>query len=152
MTEAVTANRQILVEELLPHAPEVIWRALTSGALMGRWLMAPTGFEPVVGNRFTYQTTPAGAWDGTIHCEVLIVTPHSRFAYSWAGGHPSNQGYGAPLETVVTFELVPTEGSTLLRLTHAGFELPRNETAFTNMSRGWEKVVHNVGTIAGEIH
>ena len=40
---------------------------------MGRWLMAPAGFEPVKGKHFTYQTTPAGAWDGTIHCQVLEV-------------------------------------------------------------------------------
>ena len=25
--------------------------------------MTPTGFAPVTGTRFTYLTTPAGAWD-----------------------------------------------------------------------------------------
>ena len=150
MTEADTVTRQILVEELLPHAPEVIWKALTSGALMGRWLMEPRGFEPVVGNRFTYQTSPAGEWDGTIQCEVLTIIPNSRFAYSWAGGHAANQGYGSRLDTVVTFDLAAVAGGTLLRLTHSGFELPRNETAFTNMRHGWEKVVKQVGTVAAE--
>lgn len=150
MTEADTVTRQILVEELLPHAPELIWKALTSGALMGRWLMEPRGFEPVVGNRFTYQTTPAGEWDGTIRCEVLVVVPNTRFAYSWAGGHAANTGYGSRLDTVVTFDLAPVAGGTLLRLTHSGFELPRNETAFANMHRGWEKVVKQVGTVAAE--
>ena len=75
---------------------------------MGRWLMAPTGFEPVKGKHFTYQTTPAGAWDGTIHCEVLEVMPNERFAYAWKGGHEANVGYGARLDTVVT--LHPLQG------------------------------------------
>ena len=39
------------------------------------------------GKRFTYQTTPAGAWDGVIHCEVLEVKPNERLVYSWKGGH-----------------------------------------------------------------
>lgn len=152
MTEAAssTDTRQIIVEEVLPHAPETIWKALTTGELMGRWLMQPKGFEPVVGNRFTYQTTPAGEWDGTIECEVLTVTPNERFAYSWSGGHAANQGYGSRLETVVTFELVAVAGGTRLRLTHSGFVLPRNETAFTNMSRGWQTVVKQVDAVAAE--
>jgi uncharacterized protein YndB with AHSA1/START domain len=64
-------TQDIVVEEVLPHAPETIWKALTTGELIGRWLhMTPTGFEPVKGKRFTFQTTPAGAWDGVIHCDT----------------------------------------------------------------------------------
>lgn len=69
--------REIVVDELFPHAPETIWKTLTSGELMGRWLgMAPSGFAPVVGKCFTYRTTPAGKCDGTIQCEVLEVIPN----------------------------------------------------------------------------
>jgi len=80
---------------------------------MGRWLgMEPAGFEAVVGGRFTYRTTPAGEWDGTIQCEVLDVIFNERFVYSWKGGHEGNMGYGAPLDTVVTFTLKKVEGGT----------------------------------------
>jgi uncharacterized protein YndB with AHSA1/START domain len=44
-----TATQDIVVEEVLPHAPETIWKTLTTGELIGRWLMKPTGFEPVKG-------------------------------------------------------------------------------------------------------
>src|SRR4051812_17363027 len=97
--------QDIVIDEVFPHAPETIWKALTSGELIGRWLMVPTGFEPVEGKQFTYRTTPAGAWDGTIHCQVLEVKPNQRFVYAWKGGHEGNVGYGAPLETVVTWTL-----------------------------------------------
>ena len=42
------------------RAPAAIWKAITSGDLMSRWFMAPCGFEPVEGCRFTFKTTPAG--------------------------------------------------------------------------------------------
>ena len=148
---AQTLDQQIVVDEVFPHAPETIWKTLTSGDLMGRWLgMAPTGFEPVVGNRFTYRTTPAGAWDGTIQCEVLEVVPNQRFAYSWKGGHDGNAGYGSRLDTIVTFTLEETDGGTRLRLVHAGFVLPRNDSAYRNMSGGWSQVVPRIGSITGE--
>jgi uncharacterized protein YndB with AHSA1/START domain len=142
--------QDIVVDEVFPHAPEVIWKTLTSGELMGLWLMAPTGFEPVQGKRFTYQTTAAGAWDGVIHCEVLEVIPNQRLAYAWKGGHDGNAGYGSRLDTVVTFTLSKVENGTRLRLVHSGFVLPKNEIAFTNMGGGWKKVVPRIGVIAGD--
>lgn len=145
-----SATREIVVDDVFPHAPETIWKTLTSGELMGRWLMAPAGFAPVKGNRFTYQTTPAGAWDGVIHCEVLEAIPNERLAYAWRGGHETNIGYGSRLDTVVTFTLSRVENGTRLRLVHSGFVLPRNESAFTSMSGGWNKVVPRIGAIAGE--
>jgi uncharacterized protein YndB with AHSA1/START domain len=142
--------RDVVVDEVFPHAPEVIWKTLTSGALMGRWLMAPTGFAAVKGTRFTYQTTPAGAWDGVIHCEVLEVVPNQRLAYAWNGGDQGNVGYGSRLDTVVTFILSKVGNGTRLRLVHSGFVLPKNEIAYKNMGGGWKKVVPRIGEIAGE--
>ncbi len=141
--------REIVVDEVFPHAPETIWNALTDGALIGRWMpMEPRGFEAVEGNQFTYKTTPAGEWDGTIHCEVVEVVPNERFAFAWRGGHDGNVGYGAPLDTVVTFTLSQGAGGTRLRLVHSGFVLPKNETAFEGMSQGWPKVVQDLGAAA----
>jgi uncharacterized protein YndB with AHSA1/START domain len=143
-------TKSIVVDEVLPHAPEKIWRVLTTGALIGRWLMQPTGFEPVKGTRFTYKTKPAGAWDGTIHCQVLEVIPNERLVYSWKGGHEGNVGYGAPLDTVVTFTLAKVQDGTRLRLVHSGFVTPQNDSALTTMGNGWKKVVKDLGAIAGE--
>ena len=146
-----TGAEEIVVDEVFPHAPETIWKTLTSGELMSRWLdMAPTGFAPVVGNRFTYRTAPAGEWDGTIRCEVLEVIPNQRFVYSWKGGHEGNAGYGSPLDTVVTFTLEKAEGGTRLRLVHSGFILPRNDTAYRNMSGGWNQVVPRIGALSSD--
>lgn len=143
-------TQEIVVDEIFPHSPETIWRTLVSGELMGRWLMPPTGFEPVEGKHFTFQTTPAGAWDGVIRCEVLEVKPNERFAYAWKGGDKANVGYGSALDTVVTWTLSKVEAGTRLRLVHSGFVTPRNDTAFNNMSNGWKKIIPRIGTIADE--
>ena len=153
MNEAalIAATRDIVVTEVFPHTPAMLWKALTTPELMGRWLMSPIGFEPTVGNRFTYKTTPAGAWDGTIHCEVLEVMPDERLSYSWRGGDNENVGYGSLLDTVVLLTLAEVEGGTRLSLVHSGFE-QRNDTAFCKMSEGWPKVLQQVGEIAGGVN
>jgi uncharacterized protein YndB with AHSA1/START domain len=146
-----SGTQDIVVDEVFPHAPETIWKTLTNGELMTRWLgMTPTGFEPVKGKQFTYKTTPGGAWDGVIHCEVLEATPNQRLVYTWKSGHQGNVGYGAPLDTVVTFILSRVEKGTRLRLVHSGFVLPKNDAAFRNMGDGWKKVVPRIGAMAGE--
>jgi uncharacterized protein YndB with AHSA1/START domain len=142
--------QDIVVDEVFPHTPETIWKTLTSGELMARWMMAPTGFEPVEGKRFTFQTTPAGEWDGVIHCQVLEVIPNERLVYAWKGGHEGNVGYGSRLDTAVTFDLSRVAAGTRLRLVHSGFVRPKNDTAFKNMSEGWKKVVRNLDTVAAE--
>jgi uncharacterized protein YndB with AHSA1/START domain len=143
-------TQDIVVDEVFPHAPETIWKTLTTSELIGRWLMAPTGFEPVKGNRFTFQTTSAGAWDGVIHCQVLEAMPNQRLVYAWRGGHEGNAGYGSRLETVVTWTLSRVENGTRLRLVHSGFVLPKNDAAFKGMGEGWKKVVRNIDAITAE--
>jgi uncharacterized protein YndB with AHSA1/START domain len=143
-------TQDIVVDEVFPHAPETIWKTLTTGELIGRWFMAPTGFEPTKGKQFTYQTTPAGKWDGVIHCQVLEVTPNKRLAYAWRGGHDENIGYGSLLETVVTWTLTRIDSGTRLRLVHSGFRTPTNDFAFKGMSEGWPKVLQKIDAISGE--
>jgi uncharacterized protein YndB with AHSA1/START domain len=152
MTEAAVKfdTQDIVVEQVFPHAPATIWKTLTTGEFIGRWLMKPTGFEPVKGARFTFQTTPAGAWDGVIHCEVLEAMRNERLSYSWQGGHDGNAQYGSRLDTIVTWTLARVDGGTRLRLVHSGFVMPRNDAAFRNMSEGWRKVVDKIGAISGE--
>jgi len=145
-----SATHDIVFEEVLPHAREVIWRVLTSGELMARWMMEPTGFAPVKGTKFTFQTTPAGAWDGTIRCEVLEVKENERFSYSWQGGDEGNSGYGSKLDTIVSWHLSATDNGTRLTLVHSGFAVPRNETAYTNLGRGWKVCLERVAGIATE--
>ena len=144
-------TQDIVVEEVFPHTPETIWKTLTTGELIGRWLlMKPTGFEPVKGARFTFQTTAAGAWDGVIHCEVFEVTRNELLSYSWQSGVDGNAQYGSRLDTIVTWTLARVEGGTRLRLVHSGFVMPKNDASFRNLREGWKQVVGRIGAISDE--
>ena len=144
LAEAQSDTQAIVVDEVFPHSQELLWKALTDGELIARWMMTPCGFEPVVGKHFTFKTTPAGEWDGIIHCQVLEVVPNERITYAWRGGHESNAGYGSRLEIRVTWTLTKSDDGTRLRLVHAGFVLPKNEVAYKNMGDGWKQVVRNL--------
>ena len=73
MTNTAPA-RTVVVEREMPHPPEKIWRALTQTSLMQEWLMK-NDFQPVVGHKFSFRSTPVPNWDGLIDCEVLVVEP-----------------------------------------------------------------------------
>ncbi len=140
MPQRGTRRRTSLSRKYSRTRPRTIWKTLTTGELISRWLLMPSaGFEPVRGKHFTLQTTPAGAWDGVIRCQVLEVMPNERLVYSWRSGHEGNVGYGSPLDTVVTWTLSKARGGTRLRLVHSGFVLPKNDTAYTSMKRPLEE-------------
>ena len=141
------STRDIVVENVLPHTPEVIWKTLTSSELISRWLM-PNDFQPVVGHRFTFKTRPIGDWDGVVQCQVLEAEPNCRLVYSWTGGGGSMP---AQLDSVVTWTLEPAAGGTRVKMVHAGFKTPDNDMAHDAMSPGWGRILEGVGRIAEEI-
>ena len=82
MNEAsATATHSIVVERVMPHPPEKIWRALTQGPLIEEWLMK-NDFQPVVGHQFNFRADPMPDWNGVTDCEVLIVEPNKRLSYT----------------------------------------------------------------------
>ena len=138
-------THDIVVEDVLPHAPAIVWTALTSSALIARWLM-PNDFEPIVGRRFNFRRPPMGEWNGVVDCEVLEIVSERRLVYSWTGG------FGTPLDldTVVTWTLTPVEAGTRLRMVHAGFRVPENAVAWEAMSPGWGQVMRGIARVLAE--
>ncbi len=82
------ATRSIVVERLIPHAAEKIWRALTQAALIEEWLMQ-NDFEPVVGHRFNLRAD----W-GAVDCQILTVEPNQVLSYTW--GPPAHGAVWLP--------------------------------------------------------
>jgi uncharacterized protein YndB with AHSA1/START domain len=128
MTTAAT--RSLVIERELPHAPEKIWRALTQGALIKEWLM-DNDFQPVVGHRFNFRSTPVPNWDGIIGSEVLVVEPNKKLSYSWGS---------MGLESIVVWTLTPSGGGTLLRMEQSGFG-PDQEANYQGANYGWRKFI-----------
>jgi uncharacterized protein YndB with AHSA1/START domain len=143
MSELATAARSIVVERVMPHAPEKIWRALTQSALIAEWLMK-NDFQPAVGHRFNFRSTPIAGWNGVADCEVLVLEPPRRLAWSQCG---SGEQAADGLKSVVTWTLTPVAGGTHVRMEHAGFR-PQDEAGYRVMSGGWPRVVASLERVA----
>jgi len=128
MTTATT--RSLVIEKEMPHALEKVWRALTQGSLMKEWLM-DNDFQPVVGHRFNFRSTPAPNWNGVVDCEVLAFEPNKRLSYSWCS---------MGLASVVTWTLSATARGTLLRFEQTGFG-PDQEANYNGAKYGWQKFI-----------
>jgi uncharacterized protein YndB with AHSA1/START domain len=126
--------RAVVVERDLPHPPEKVWRALTQGPLIEAWLMA-NDFQPVVGHRFNFRAPAMAHWNGVTDCEVLVVEPNARLAYSWnSSGEEAANG----LKTVVTWTLTPAEGGTRVRMEQSGFRADQ-QANYQGASYGWQR-------------
>jgi uncharacterized protein YndB with AHSA1/START domain len=129
----MTTTRSLVIEKELPHPLEKVWRALTQGPLIKEWLM-DNDFQPVVGHRFNFRSTPVPNWDGIIESEVLVVEPDKKLSYSW-----SSMG----LESVVVWTLAATQGGTLVRMEHSGFR-PEQKAAYQGANYGWQMFIGNL--------
>lgn len=120
----------ITFEVVYPHPPSKVWKALTDQDALAAWLM-PNTFEPRVGHRFEFRSKPQPGWDGIVRCEVLEVDEPRRLSFTWTGG---------PLDTVLTFELHPRDGGTLLRMCHDGFQGFKAHFVRMLLKGGWKKM------------
>lgn len=144
MTEVASANRSIVLERYLDHLPEKVWRALTEGPLLERWLM-PGDFTAVVGHRFTFRAEPVLNWNGVTEGEVLEVEPHRRLIYRW-----HTAGAAGRLETLVTWTLTPIPAGTRLRMEQSGFR-PQDEPNFQGATRGWARFADRLEGVLAEL-
>ena len=127
------AAHSVVIERELPHSPEKIWRALTQGPLIKEWLM-DNDFQPVVGHKFNFRSTPMPQWNGIIDCEVRVVEPNRKLSYSWGA---------LGLETIVVWTLTSTGGGTLLRMEQSGFRSDQDAN-YRGATYGWQKFVGNL--------
>ncbi|WP_300159186.1 SRPBCC domain-containing protein [Bradyrhizobium sp.] len=134
------ASHSVVIERELPHPPEKIWRALTQGPLIKEWLM-DNDFQPVIGHKFNFRSTPMPQWNGVIDCEVLVVEPNRKLAYSWGA---------LGLETVVVWTLTSTSDGTLLRMEQSGFRSDQDAN-YRGATYGWQKFIGNLERVVAAL-
>jgi uncharacterized protein YndB with AHSA1/START domain len=132
------ASRSLVIEREMPHPPEKIWRALTQGPLIEEWLMK-NDFQPVVGHRFSFRSTPVPGWDGVINSEVQVIEPNSRLSYSWGTMGTTS---------LVSWTLTPTKAGTHVRMEQTGFR-SEQDAAYKGATYGWTKFIGNMERVVG---
>lgn len=125
----MTATGVINAEHFYAHPPAAVWKALTDPKLLARW-WAAGDIRPVVGHRFNLEM---GQW-GRQPCEVVAVQPERLLCFRFATD---------ALDTTLSWELIPENGGTRLKLTHEGFNVdsPLGRAALEGMKPGWPKVL-----------
>ena len=139
MIHAKDATRTLVIERVMPHPPEKVWRALTEVSLLDEWLLK-SDFQPVVGHKFSFRNEPMPHWDGIVHGEVLTVAPPEQLAYRW-------EALG--LNSVVTWTLTPAEGGTHLRMEQSGFG-PENGRAYEGSKFGWTRMLDTLSGLLAQ--
>lgn len=139
---AASEVKAIVVERLIPHPPERVWRALTNAQLIAEWLMQ-NDFLCQEGHRFTFRATPLPGWSGVTNCVVLAIEPMRRLVYSWGDGTESDSG----LRTLVTWTLTPEGAGSRVRMEQSGFR-PQDEAGYRGMGGGWPRILERLQEVA----
>jgi uncharacterized protein YndB with AHSA1/START domain len=135
-------TRTIKHQFFFPHPPEAVWEYLTKPELMGLWLMK-NDFQPILGHDFQFRTNPIPSlnFDGIFHCTVLEIDPARKLSYSWRSGPGDGD---ITLDSVVVWQLQPTEKGTELFLEHSGFEREENLNFYNGLTDGWLKNLQKI--------
>ncbi|GAB0156855.1 SRPBCC domain-containing protein [Chryseobacterium sp. Alg-005] len=127
----------IIVEYKVNAPIEKVWKALTDKKEMQSWYFDIPDFELREGNEFNFYET--GEEKKYHHrCEILEIIPEQTLKHSWAYPEFSKE------KTIVTWEIIPEDDGTLIRLIHEGIEKFRElgETFSRNsFTAGWNEII-----------
>lgn len=132
------ATDSFVIERIMPHPPEKIWRALTQVRLLDQWLLK-SDFKPIQGHRFCFHAPANPNWNGIVNCEVLTVQPLERLSYRW-------DATAAGVQTVVSWTLTPIPEGTIVRMEQSGFK-PEQTQAYYGARGGWNRFIDHLTQI-----
>jgi uncharacterized protein YndB with AHSA1/START domain len=129
MTRSI--EREIRVEA----SPEVVYEVITSPEHLREWWPDEAELDAVTGATGTVGFRQA---EGTkvVPLTVVEAEPPRRFAFRWdyegAEATPENS-------LLVTFDLVPVDGGTLLRFAETGYdEAAKSDAVLADHTSGWD--------------
>lgn len=109
-------------------SPEIVFDVVSSPDHLTQWWPDEARYEPRPGSAGEIVFHNEGSGDVTVPFAVVKARPPRLFSFRWA--YPRGQEPVEGNSLLVTFELIPTNGETLLRMTETGFR-----------EMGWEAAV-----------
>jgi uncharacterized protein YndB with AHSA1/START domain len=139
-----TIEREIHIEA----SPEVVFDVVSSPDHLKQWWPDEAHYEPTPGavGEITFGDPAAGGF--VVPLTVLEVRPPRTFSFRWT--QPAGQAAREGNSLLVTFELTPSRGGTLLKMTETGFremgwEVAVLEEQYREHFSGWEFYLARLG-------
>jgi uncharacterized protein YndB with AHSA1/START domain len=138
-----TIERDIQVDA----APETVFEVVSRPEHIREWWPDDAHLEPVAGaaGDLVFRDAETGE-TGTVDLTVVEVDPPRRFSFRWCYAEPERRGPAL----LVTFDLVPRDGGTLVRMTETGFremgwEVAVLEEQYQDHVNGWNHFIPRLG-------
>ena len=122
--ELGTIEREIYIEA----SPEIVFDVVSSPAHVEQWWPDQAHYEPAPGSVGEIVFGDRNAGGAVASFTVVDARPPRSFSFRWT--HPQGEPAKPGNSLLVTFELTPTGGGTLLKMTESGFR-----------EMGWEVAV-----------
>jgi uncharacterized protein YndB with AHSA1/START domain len=140
-----TIEREILVEA----SPDIVFDVISSPRHLQEWWPDEASLDPVPGA--TGELVFGNDDDPRAHVAAVTVVdadPPRLFSFRWV--HPEGEVATDSNSLLVTFELTPSGGGTLVRMTETGFreqgwEIAVLEEHYRDHVSGWDYYVPRLG-------
>ena len=132
-----TIEREIYVEA----PPEVVFDVVSSPDHLQQWWPDEAHYEPVPGSTGEIVFGRRGAGGAVVPFTVVEAQPPRTFSFRWT--QPAGAAAVAGNSLLVTFDLTPSGGGTLLKMTERGFremgwEVAVLEQQYQEHVTGWD--------------
>ena len=132
-----TIEREIYVEA----SPEIVFEVVSSPDHLKQWWPDDARYEPTprATGEIVFGDPDAGG--AVVAFSVIEAQPPRTFSFRWT--HPADEVAAAGNSLLVTFDLTPSRGGTLLKMTETGFremgwEIAVLEQQYREHVTGWD--------------
>lgn len=135
--EVGTIQREIFIEA----TPEVVFDVVSSPDHVKQWWPDDARYEPTPGGSGEIVFGDPGTVRTVVALTVVEAIPPRTFSFRWT--HPAGDVAGEGNSLLVTFELTPSRGGTLLTMTETGFremgwDIALLEQQYQDHVTGWD--------------
>jgi uncharacterized protein YndB with AHSA1/START domain len=128
-------------EMYIDAAPEVVFDVVSSPDHLKEWWPDDASYDPTPGSAGEIVFGDRDAGGTVVAFTVVDARPPRMFAFRWT--HPADQVAAEGNSLLVTFDLTPSGGGTLLKMTETGFremgwEVAVLEEQYREHVQGWE--------------
>jgi len=137
-------------ELVVAASPEIVYDVISTPEHMKEWWPDEADFSSTPGRNgtITFAGHGEGGGPASVALTVVVADPPRTFSFRWTHDHAEEAVTGNSL--LVTFELVPHGGETLVKLTETGFremgwEAAQLEATYADHESGWGHFVPRLG-------